>query len=106
MSKWFGVIGFSETMENPPDSGIWTPSVTEREYYGEMLRSVQKVRTSGGVNDDIDISNRLSIISDTYATEHLGSVAYVVIRGTKWKVVSVEVQRPRVILDLGGVWNE
>jgi hypothetical protein len=25
--------------------------------------------------------------------------------GTKWKVTEAEVQRPRIILTLGGVWN-
>ena len=32
-------------------------------------------------------------------------MAYAEIMGTKWKISEVEVQYPRLILTIGGVWN-
>lgn len=105
MAKWFGAIGFTETIEDPPGSDVWVPQVYERNYYGDVLRNIRKNRISSGVNDDIDISNQLSIISDTHAMEHMQEMTYITWMGARWKIVSVEIQFPRLILELGGVWN-
>ena len=105
MAKFFGVIGFNEgTVENSP--GVWEQQVVERKYYGDLIRNSRRLQTTDQLNDDINISNEISIVADPYANANFHSIRYVEFMGAKWKVSNVEVQFPRLILTLGGVWNE
>ena len=101
--KWFGAIGYAEQVETKP--GVWKEEITEREYFGDMTRINRRLQSANQVNDNIDISNEISIVSDPYANENFHSMRYATYMGTKWKITSVEVQYPRLILSLGGVWN-
>ena len=101
--KWHGVIGYGETTETEP--GIWTERITERVYSGEILRNTRMLQTSGQVNDNINISNSISIISDPYANKNFHSIKYVEFMGTNWNINSVEPKYPRLILTIGGAYN-
>ena len=104
MSKWFGKIGYAETVETAP--GVWEEQITVREYYGDLIRNTRRLQTADKVNDDININNELSIVSDPYAIDHFYAMRYVEFMGTKWKITNVEVQFPRLVLSLGGVYSE
>ena len=105
MAKWFGKIGFAETVETKP--GVWTNQIKTHEYYGDLIRNSRRLQTTADkVNDDINISNQLSIVADPYANENFHEMRYAEFMGVKWKITDVEVQYPRLILTLGGVWNE
>lgn len=103
MAKWFGVIGYAEQVETKP--GVWKNAITEREYFGDMTRNTRRLQSTDQLNDNVDISNDISIVSDPYAIQNFHSMQYATYMGTKWKVNSVEVQYPRLILSLGGVWS-
>ena len=103
MAKFVGAVGFSETVETVP--GIWKTVITERKYKGDIIRNVRKLESSGDVNDDVNISNEISIVADAYANNNLFSIRYVEFMGAKWRVTSVDVKPPRLILTLGGVYN-
>lgn len=103
MAKFYGNIGYVETVEIEP--GVWDEQVTERPYYGDLTRNTSRYQSSGEVNDDINISNNISILADPYATNNFHHMRYAVFMGTKWKITNVEVQYPRLILTLGGVYN-
>lgn len=104
MPKYFGKIGFMVTKETKPD--VWEEDIEEREYSGELLRVQKRWHGSEHLNDDLAISNRLSILSDPFAYNNFHSIRYATWMGAKWKVTSVEVAYPRLLLDLGGVYNE
>ena len=103
MAKWYGVIGYADTVEVEP--GIWDEQLTERPYYGELIRNTRRLQTTDKVNDDLTISNQISIVSDPYSINNFHAMKYAVLWGTKWKITSVEVQYPRLILEVGGVYN-
>ena len=103
MAKFYGVIGYVATTETEP--GIWEEQLTERSYYGELVRNISKFQTSGGVNDDVNVSNEISIVADPYAIQNFQSMRYVTFMGTKWKINSIEVKYPRLVLSMGGVYN-
>lgn len=104
MAKWYGMIGFGVTEETDP--GLWEETIEERNYYGDLLSNYRKLQNSGGVNDDVNIANKISIIADPFANQNFHSIRYAEFMGAKWKVTDVEVQYPRLILSLGGVYNE
>lgn len=104
MAKFYGNIGFIESKEIEP--GIWNNNqVVERPYYGDLIRNTSRYQSSGEVNDDITINNNISIIADPYANINFHHMRYVMFMGTKWKITNAEVQYPRIILTLGGVYN-
>ena len=103
MAKFYGSIGFTETEETSP--GIYSEQVNERNYYGDIIRNVRSLQTADQLNDNINISNIISIIADPYANDHSHSMKYATWQGTKWKISSVEVQYPRLLLTLGGVYH-
>lgn len=103
MAKWFGEVGFAETVEYEP--GRWEPEIISRPYYGDVISNRWRRENSGGVNDNINLSKQISIVADPYAGEHCSSIVYVEYMGERWKVTDVDVQYPRLILSVGGVWN-
>lgn len=105
MAKWVGKVGYADTIESPVNSGIWIETVTEREYYGDFIRNIRKLQSTDSLNDNINISNQISILSDPFAMQNFHTIRYATYMGTKWKVTSVDVQYPRLILELGGVYN-
>lgn len=104
MAKWYGVIGFAETVEYKP--GSWEPQIIERNYFGDIITVRWNRQNSGTINDDIGLSNRISIIADPYAEAHCASIAYVEYKGIKWRVTSVEIQFPRLVMEIGGEYHE
>ena len=103
MAKWYGVIGYVEQVQTAP--GVWTEKSVERDYFGDILQMSQTYQSAGQVNDNINISNTFSIIADPYADAHLGSMRYLTYNGTKWKINSVKIQPPRLLLTVGGIYN-
>lgn len=103
MAKWFGTIGFAETVETRP--GVWEERITEVNYYGDVMRNSRNLQTTDQLNDNVNISNQISIVADPFANQHFHNMRYVTYMGAKWKVSTVEVQRPRLILTIGGLYN-
>lgn len=103
MAKWYGEVGFAETVETKP--GVWVEQITKRNYYGDVTRDSRRLQTADKLNDNVNISNQISIISDPYANENFHSMRYAFYMGTRWKITDIEVQYPRLNLTLGGVWN-
>lgn len=104
MERFYGPIGYAETVETEP--GIYEEVITIHNSYGEWVRNTRKLQTSSdSVNDNVNISNELSIVSDPYSTNHFLNMRYIEFMGVKWKVTSVEVKYPRLILTIGGVYN-
>ena len=103
MAKYYGAIGYAETKETSP--GIWTEAITERKYYGDVIRNARRLENGEHLNDDINVNNSISIVADAFAYENFFSMRYVTWMGARWKVTNVEVQRPRLILTIGGVYN-
>lgn len=103
MAKWYGKIGYANLEETAP--GVWEEQITERSYFGDVIRNNRKLQSSEHLNDDINVSNEISIVADPYAIDNFHSMRYVEFMGTRWKVSNIDVQYPRLTLSLGGVYN-
>jgi hypothetical protein len=104
MAKYYGAIGYSETTETTP--GVWEETITERNYYGDVIKSSSRFQSGENLNDDLTINNQFSIVSDPYAYQNFYRIRYIKWMGAVWKVTNVEVQSPRLILSIGGLYNE
>lgn len=106
MARFYGEVGYAvETVETPPNSGVWVDSITEFPYQGDIIRKSRNLENNDKVNDDITVSNSISVVADQYAIDHFFNIKYVKWDGVRWAVTNVEVQRPRLILTLGTVYN-
>ena len=103
MAKYYGAIGYAVSQEVEP--GKWEEDITVHNSYGDVIRNTRMLQNSDGVIDNINISNQISIVADPFAYQNFHSMRYAEYLGTKWKVTNVEVQYPRLILTLGGVYN-
>ena len=104
MAKFYGPVGFADTVETEP--GIYEERIIERSYYGDTGRNARRLDNSGGVNDNVNVNNQISIVADPYANQNFFQMRYVKFMGTAWKITNVEVQYPRLVLTIGGVYNE
>ena len=103
MAKFYGLIGFGESVETAP--GVWEDRITERPYSGDVIRNTRRLQGAEQVNDNLNISNEISIVADPYAMKNFHSMRYVTYMDAKWKVSAVTVQFPRLVLTVGDLWH-
>ena len=105
MARFYGEIGYGNSVEDPPDSGVYVDRIIEHSYYGDVIRNTRRIDSGESLNDDISVGNSISIIANEYAVEHFMKIKYVRWAGVLWTVTEVEVKSPRLILSLGSVYN-
>lgn len=107
MARFSGEVGFSSggSREVPPDSGVWVDEIVEKPYFGDVLNKATRSDASDRVVPNLTVSHSISIVADDYAAEHYHNMRYVRWDGGLWTIDSVKVQRPRLILELGEVYN-
>ena len=105
MAKFYGSIGFSITKEIRP--GAWVEEIVQKDYVGDIIRNTRRMSDSQfTTNGNIVLSNQISIVSkDNFIAENFQNIVYVEWKGVKWTVNSVSIERPRILLNLGGVYG-
>lgn len=103
--KFVGKVGFwEEEVEVKP--GVFRSDIIERSYTGDVYRNRRGFQAGENQqNKNLTINNQISILSDLYARNNWGSIRYVIWNEVKWEVTSVEVAYPRLVLEIGGVYN-
>lgn len=101
--KFYGQIGYADTVETSPD--IWEEQIIQRPYYGDVIKRSKRNTDGQSINDDVIPANTISILADPYANNHFFNIRYVNWMGANWKVSNVDVETPRLVLTLGGVYN-
>lgn len=104
MGRFYGKVGYRITTETVP--GVWQPTIVEKQYHGDDRRNINRiVDDNSDGTDDVKLNNEISIVADAFAYQNFQNIIYVEYMGAKWKVTSVQVVHPRLILDFGGVYN-
>lgn len=103
MAKFSGLVGYVDQEETVP--GVWTPVENTRMMKGDVIRQSSSNQDGDKVNDDISLNHRVSLVGDAYAFDNYYALRWVNVDRQKWEVTSVEIQRPRIIVTLGGVYN-
>jgi hypothetical protein len=104
MAKFYGPIGYADTTETAP--GVWEEQIVEYFYYGDFIRNTRQLQSGEALNDNINVANEISIVADPFARENFHKMRYVKFMGAAWKISNVEVGYPRLILTIGGLYNE
>ncbi len=111
MPKWSGVIGYALVGETQP--GVWTEGITDKKYYGDIVNDNRKFDSGNAVyssnnqmNEDLSISNKISVVSNSFMLENLSFMKYITFMKSKWRISSVDIQPPRIIITIGGMYYE
>lgn len=108
MAKYFGKIGYTDTLETDPVNhpGVFQETViAEREYYGDILANNRRYEKGTGLNDDLNVRNEISIMADPFAIENFSKLRYISWLGSFWKITDAKVEFPRITLTIGGLYN-
>lgn len=105
MAKFSGMIGYAVESEETEPS-VWKDRFCERKVHGDILEDSRSIDSGDKHNDDIDVSVQISVVADTYGLSHFFAIRYVVWNGLKWKVRKVKPVKPRLLITLGGLYNE
>lgn len=105
--RFSGVVGYAVSTETVP--GIWTDVVTEKTYFGNVVTNSRRLEPPPMVppeaNSGISLSNSFSIVADADAYENYLNMRYVIWEGVYWTITDAAIQRPRIVLTIGGQWN-
>lgn len=102
--KYCGTICFAEDIETSPS--VYVHKLIEKTYYGDVKRITKRYISGDNINENVGISNVISIVADPFMCNRFNEIEYITWMGNKWKVSSVEVAFPRIELTLGGLYNE
>lgn len=104
MNKWYGIVGYVEDVETEP--GIWTQKVTEKNYYGDIVKNTSRwTQSTTGLNDNTTVDSQIRILADPFAKQHFSSIKFVEFMGAVWEVSSITPEYPRIVVSMGGLWN-
>lgn len=106
MGKFSGIIGFVKAVEKEDEPGIYDNVTIERSYKGDILKNYRSIeQSSEKVNADVNISNTFSIVSDSFMNENFSYMKYLVYKGVKWNINSIDIQYPRLNINVGGIYH-
>lgn len=103
MAKYYGTIGYCITEETRP--GVWNPTIIERKYYGDTIKISSQISQGDSINGNITVNTQISIVADAFANENFSNMRYIEYMGALWKTTSVSVERPRLVISLGGLYD-
>lgn len=104
MARYHGNVGFL-ICEDDQETGIAEEKAVEKPFFGTVLEHTRRWEDSGSLNDDLKVTNQISVTATDFAFRHASAIAYATFMGQRWKVTSVRIKHPNIILTLGGIWN-
>ena len=104
MAKFAGLVGYVTQAETTP--GVWSPIEQTRMMKGDFYMESSRHQGGDKVNKDIALNHRVSLVGDAYTFENYYAIRWIEIEGVKWEVTSIEVKRPRLIVNIGGLYHE
>lgn len=103
MAKFSGLVGYVTTEQTTP--GVWLPVETPKRMRGDIIRQSSSRQNDDKVNSDVSLNHRISLVGDAYSFGNYYNIRWIEVDGLKWEVTGIEIQRPRIIVTLGGPYN-
>lgn len=103
MTRFSGLVGYVTQVQTAP--GVWSQSEESFEMRGDIINQGHSFQGDTKVNSDVSLNHRVSLMADDRLLNNYPNLKWVKMGAVKWKVQSVEIRRPRIIVTLGGVYN-
>lgn len=105
--KWMGTVAYDEQVLSEVEPDVWESTPKTVQYFGDVLKNNKTNQGSdSSTNGDISVNNQISVLADPYLMNNFYKILWVTFGGAKWKVSSVDVQPPRLVLTLGSLYVE
>lgn len=105
MTKYHGKIGFVQFVEKEPS--VWVEDTIEREYKGDVTRNFRRWdQSTDSINPNLNVTNTITIVADDFMINNSHMLRYAEFMGSYWEIKSIELDRPRLTLELGGVYHK
>lgn len=98
------MIGYAIETETEP--GVWCTTIEEHRYFGDLIRQNHRTTGDNKINPEFTISNQISFIADQFAYMNFHKIRFIEIMGVRWQPATIDIERPRLIITVGGVYNE
>lgn len=105
MARYSGMIGYALSVPHPEHPSIWQDKIVEHRRYGDLIKESSKWQPNQTINEDLELTNRISIVADKFSMDNMANMKYATLHGSKWSIKSATIQYPRIILYLGGLYN-
>lgn len=103
MDKFYGAVGYAEVVKT--SAGVFDEHLVEKTYYGDIIKRSGRFQSAESINDELRMTNQISIVADPYAKQNYSSMRYVTLENSKWKVISIDIEYPRLIITVGGLYH-
>ena len=103
MAKFSGELGYQ--LEVDIGGGITESRLSYRKCKGDLLENRRTSQNSNEIVEGVQLANKFSIVANPFLLENLGKLKAIKYLGTPWSITSATYSRPRVIIDVGGVYN-
>ena len=104
MARFHDKVGFLIPNDDQT-TGIASNKAVERPCYGTILEHTKRWDGGDKKNSDLRLDARIEIIANDYVRKHIQYIAYVHYLNYYWTVESFTPSFPRIVLNIGGVWN-
>jgi len=104
MAKASGILGYAMEQLNE-ETGIVSNTPVEIKVAGNMSRNNPRMSYPDSVNGTLTMSMSFSFIADQFAVKHANMIRYIIINGQAWNVNTIQILRPRIQIEIGGVYN-
>lgn len=104
MSRFSGKLGFVMTRET--EEGVWLEDKIEIPAKGTIRSLYVRNDNNASVNTNLRLTNEVSVLMDSKIQIYIETLKYVVWKGSKWEVLSIGVNYPRLTINLGGLYAQ
>jgi hypothetical protein len=104
MNRYSGVIG----IRRPPvevEPGIFEDVIEEVAITGSIYRRPARWAIGETAQDTLQMNQVISVVAPENIQNSLDGIVYATYQGRRWAVRSIEYNRPRLELSLGGTYN-
>lgn len=106
MARFYGTVGFMQTVEDDSRPGMYFEKITEYpKRYGDILTNKWNSSPGKSINDDFKVANRISVVCNKKMISEAQFARYIIWNNVKWEITSVDIEPPRLIFTLGGIYN-
>lgn len=103
MNQFVGVIGYANQVETSP--GIWRDQISEISVRGTILKNIRRWNEQESATDNLTLQSRFSVIAPPKLVATAATMRYITVDGHSWEVTSFEIEHPRIVISIGGIYN-
>lgn len=106
MARAAVLIGFEFPGDLNHETGEYeSGGIEEHKFGADLTRLNNNVQTGNKLESDLKLDMAFQVIASKWLYSNFQWIRYIKFNGAYWTITNVQVQRPRLILQAGGIYN-